>query len=590
MAGLFGFYTRVPRSREWMQAHLQLLQRAMVSRADHRAHLEIHAQAAFGNTGPGLHAGTLTSYTRADGAVMMAEGEVYCIGAWTSGARPFEEAWPLVHDRWTGCADALTDVDGLYSLVRYEAQSPDGPRLSIASDRYGSRRLFVLDDGDEFVFAADFAPLAAWLGSRLQVDPQFISDTICLGAPLGDRTWARQIHLFPPASEWRVTHAGVTTTRYWDISKLPPSGADVPRDMLERVDAAWHGALAARVKGEHLGQQLSGGLDSRLILADGQQRGREWLAITYGEKDGDEVRFAEACARTACVPWLLWELPGDDWLERRVALSLENGGFLDLRNAHHAGLVQHLHGRIQFEISGFAGDVTLGATYTGLSPIEAFWKLPYWHSPASEDEGVVQERVIADIGTQDPWGWMLETKMRRLINFWPHLAVNDLEVRKPFMDYALVNLCASLPLSARHDSAIQVQLLEKYAPRLLRIPIQRTGVPPGASALRWLTARAIRQLHRVVQPAAARVGLPMRPRMRGAMDVTRWFGNPDVQSAMRDALLGSDARITTYVDRQAVANTLALGFEGHRIADEVPLNLYRVERVLRHLPHWCGSL
>ena len=72
----------------------------MVTRPDHRAHLEIHAHAAFGNTGPGLHAGTLTSYTRADDAVLMAEGEIYRLGDWSSAQHPFEDAWPRLHERW----------------------------------------------------------------------------------------------------------------------------------------------------------------------------------------------------------------------------------------------------------------------------------------------------------------------------------------------------------------------------------------------------------------------------------------------------------------------------------------------------------
>lgn len=589
MAGLFGFYTRAPRAREWMHARLRMLQGAMVSRPDHRAHVEIHAHAAFGNSGPGLHAGTLASYTRGDGAVLVAEGEIYRLDGWSSADRPFEEAWPLVLERWANAPDAIDNADGVYSLIKYEPDSPDGPRLSLANDRYGSRRLFVLEDGDEFVFAADFAPLAAWLGARLEVDAQFITDSICLSAPLDDRTWARQVRLFPPASEWSVSRDGVRRSRYWDFARLPPANVTAPSNMIERVDAAWRDALARRMRGDRLGQQLSGGMDSRLILADGQRRGGDWLTMTYGEPGSDEVRFAKRAADAAHVPWLFWHLPGDNWLERRVVLSLENGGFLDLKNAHHAGLVSELRGRVRFEISGFSGDAILGDTYTGLSSLQGFYKLPYWHSPASEDEGVMQARVLASIGTQDPWGWLLDTKVRRHINFWPHLAVNDLEVRKPFMDYALVEQCAALPLTARQDSALHIPLIGMRAPALLDIPIQKTGLPPGASALRRFALRAARRTYRTVQPRAAALGMPMLPWKRHPMDVTRWLQDPGVQAAMREALLAPDARIAGYVDRRAVADTLTLAFE-RRVADEVPLNLYRIERVLRHLPQWRTNL
>lgn len=589
MAGLFGFYTRAPRAREWMQARLQLLQRAMVTRPDHRAHMELHDHAAFGNSGPGLHAGTLTSYTRRDGAVLVAEGEIYRIDAWSSADHPFEQAWPLVHEQWRDQPDTLSDIDGLYSLVRYEPDSADGPRLSLANDRYGSRRLFILEDGDEFVFAADFRAVAAWLGPRLTIDRQFISDAICLGTPLGDRTWAEQIRLYPSATEYRVSRRGVRTRRYWDCSRLPPAAPEPPRDMLARVDAAWRAAMARRMRGDRLGQKLSGGLDSRLILADGRHRGDDWLAVTYGEPGSDEVRFAKASAKAAHVSWMFWELPGEDWLERRVALSLENGGFVDLMNAHQAGLLQHLRGRLSFDISGYAGDVVLGDTYTGLSPLEAFWKVPYWHSPVSDDESVMETRVRADLGNREPWAWFLDTKMRRAINGWPHLAVNDAEVRKPFMDYAFVEYCASLPRAARHASAIHERLLRTRAPSLARVPIPRTGVRPGASAAHWQTLRVVRYLYRTVQPRAATLGLPLRPWVRGAVDVTRWLQDARVQATLRDVLVRRDARIAAYVEPRAVAETLTLGFEG-RLANEVPLNLYRIERVLQELPRWASGL
>lgn len=152
MAGLFGFFVRTLRSPEWMSERLDLLKRMMVTRPHHGCHLELHPHAAFGITGPGLLAGSLTPWRHPNGAVMLAEGEVY-----RRGERP----WPGVLEDWVAHgAEALAKVDGLYNLVRYDPPSAGGPRLSLLNDRYGSRRLFVADDPEALVFASDFQPLA----------------------------------------------------------------------------------------------------------------------------------------------------------------------------------------------------------------------------------------------------------------------------------------------------------------------------------------------------------------------------------------------------------------------------------------------
>src|SRR5215831_4809159 len=96
---------------------------------------------------------------------------------------------------------------------------------------------------------------------------------------------------------------------------------------------------------------------------------------------------------------------------------------------------------------------------------------------------------------------------------------------------------------------------------------------------------AIRRSYRVLQPAAAAAGLPMRPWIRGSVDIGRWLRDAQVQHTMRDALLSADSKILAYVDRQAIDDTLRLGAAGS-VANEVPLNLYRIERVLRHFPAW----
>lgn len=587
MAGLFGFFLRQPRPEAWMAERLRLLHRSMVSRPGHAHHLEIHPQAAFGISGPGLLDGTLQAYRHPGGSIMLAEGEVYRVGGWTPVAAPHGQAWPLVLDQWTGGgAAALNAVDGLYTLVRYDPESPDGPRLSLVNDRYGSRRLFVLDDGEAVVFAADFPALAAWLGKRFELDRAFIEETICFPNALGRRTWARQVELFDPRTLLEATSQGVTRTAYWDWSDLPEPGSTGGRDPVAETWERWQDVMRVRLSGQALGQQLSGGLDSRLILATARGAARDWPTLTYGERGSDEVRFAERAAAVAGSRWTLLELPGPDWLARRVETSLENGGFIDLVNCHHAGRLDEVAAQFRIEINGFCGDFTLGDTYQGLDALGVFSKMPYWDSPVSVAPADAMTRITEDLGTRSTWGYMMDTKVRRHVNWWQHMAVNDVESRKPFLDYQFLEFCAGLPPALRVESRMHTAMLRRYFPALARVPIQRTGVRPGAGTVTRLGMAAVRRTWR----AGRSLGLPLAPWIRNAMRMETWLAEPGPQGVIRETLLDPGARVAALFERGAITELLARAFAPQpRVATEVLMNLYRVELVLREIPRWCAA-
>ncbi len=239
---------------------------------------------------------------------------------------------------------------------------------------------------------------------------------------------------------------------------------------------------------------------------------------------------------------------------------------------------------MEFELSGYLGDAVMAGTGLDLTPESAFDDIPYWPSPVSLNQETARERVVAS-ATDAPsaWAWMVENKWRRATNGWPHLAVNDLEVRKPFMDYALVDYCAGLPLADRRTRRAQRELLNRFYPALARVPWQKSGVRPSAG---WPSRSAIkgaRLAYRAVQPFIARIGVPMRPWVRTACDVNAWCAAPAIRRALTECLTDRSALVAEYFDRSDLERTLALAFDRHEVAIEVPMNLYRAEHMLRRL-------
>jgi hypothetical protein len=579
MAGLYGYLARSTQPSSEVRERLRWMRSFMTSRPSHRFVEHAVDGAGVGNIGTGIFEGTLALHQRPlerDGRTLVVDGEIY-----------HGHTWPLVHEQWiSNGAAGIADVDGVYNAVEIDASSAGAPRLSIFNDRYGSRRLYMAHAADAFVFASEMAPLVAWLGDAAAIDEDFVRESLCLGSPYGDRTWIRGITLVPPAIALSVSRDGVRPQRYWQWSSLAPHGTHRGPDRFEVLDGLWQRAMRARLEsrgGGRAGQQLSGGLDSRLILGEAVLHRSDWRATTYGERGADDVRFAERAATAASAAWRFLELPGDDWLARRLALSIEHDGIVDVANAHHAGFLDAIAGEMQIEMSGNLGDALMGGTGTDLTPESALSHFGFYASPVSLDLADAHERICTHAaGADSAWIWMFENKWRRATNAWPHMAVNHLEVRKPFMDYALVEHCYGLPLGERVSRDTQTGMLARCYPALAGVPWQKTGVRPSAGPVARAAIKGVRLAYRQLQPLVSRAGLPMRPWLRNACDIGAWCSDPAIQRTLTECLTDRDALIAGCVDRRAVEQTLRMAFANPRqVAIEVPMNLYRAEHMLR---------
>jgi hypothetical protein len=559
---------------------LATLRERMTTMPGHRIAEHATGWCGVGITGPGKFDGSIAVHPTANRGAFIADGEVYHVTGPDACPRCGAEAWQEVARRWTR-SPAITTLDGLYTAVAIEGDGGVNPELSIFNDRYGSRRLYYAELPDAFVFAAELAPIAAWLGPAAEIDDAFVRESICLGSPLGDHTWIRGVSLFPPATVMRVSPGKVRTTRYWTGVDIVQPGTNVAEDRFERLHSLWSRAVETRVRGPRVGQLLSGGLDSRLILGEATRHRHQWMTATFGEPGADDVRFARRCAEAAGVPWLFWRSPRPGWLERRLAFSVAHDGVVDVVNANHSELVDALGGLMDYEVSGFLGDVVMGGTYLGITREDALDYVPYWHSPVSVDAAAIGERARAAIDrSASPWMWMLENKLRRSINGWPHVAVNHLEVRKPFLDYALFEFCAGLAAEERRERRPQIELLTRYYPSLARLPWQKTGVRPAAGWASRTAMKGVRVTYRTGQRILAKAGGTPSPWIRNAWNVDGWCSSPAVKQAVTESVTAPSSLLADFLDRGAIATALELGFERHAIATEVVMNLYRAEHVL----------
>src|SRR4030095_4332594 len=171
--------------------------------------------------------------------------------------------------------------------------SPRSRSLFLLNDRFAALPLYVASSPLGTAFGGGVRGVLMAPGVTAEPDPQAIREAVTFGGyRLGRRTSIRNIEMTPPATVVHVTQERVTTRRYWTWAELRDGDATDDRELLEQTRTLWSAAISRRLDGSRSpGLTLSGGLDSRAILAEASHQKQRLRALTYGVPHADEVRI-----------------------------------------------------------------------------------------------------------------------------------------------------------------------------------------------------------------------------------------------------------------------------------------------------------
>lgn len=488
--------------------------------------------------------------------------------------------------------ECLKRLDGMFALAIWDAPRR---RLLLGRDRVGKKPLKYAELGGDLVFASELKSLlAAELVDR-DIDLGDVDTFLSLGYVPPPGTGFRHIRKLPPGHRL-VWEGGVSRVEsYWQLDYRSKRSLS-PTEWDEAVRGTVRDAVARRMISDvPLGAFLSGGIDSSIVvacMAEASSRPIQTFSIAFEHLAYNESPHARALAKwcatdhheftvraddASLLPRLasLYEEPYADssalptYLLARetrrhvtVALSGDGGdeGFfgyeryarmcaLDrriaplrkipgLRAALRAatrldGLLPPKLGR---NIDGFAGmfHPDVGARY--------FWMIRQMAD--REKERIAGEALRAARRTDAPdlvrrWmndpraGESLEDRMSfaDVLGYLPgdvlmkvDLATmaHGLEVRAPLLDHRVLELAASAPPEVRYSGGLLKSLLRRAF---------RDMVPPGHFD---------------------------RPKRGFAIPLQEWFRGP-WQPLVRDVLLAPDARVSGYLDAEAIRTA----FEEH---------------------------
>lgn len=136
-------------------------------------------------------------------------------------------------------------------------------------DRYGMHRIYYHEAKGAFYFAAEAKAILAVLPKLRHLDAQGLGEFISFGCVLENRTLFEGLHVLPPASAWVCRNGFVERKgQYFQPSEWENQDPLEPEAYYEELREVFSRDLPRYFNGpERIGVSLTGGLDTRMILA-----------------------------------------------------------------------------------------------------------------------------------------------------------------------------------------------------------------------------------------------------------------------------------------------------------------------------------
>ena len=446
-----------------------------------------------------------------------ASGAWHCVLAGRSAA-PTADAGGLANAFEAQGVDALERLGGPCVGVLWSARE----RKQIAFRPAGGQRpLYYAPLPRGFAFASDARSLAAHPEIGFAFDCAGAAQYLAFGFLLGPATLARGVRCLGPGA--RVESAG-GALREVDAVFEPVA---MPRDeagCIERIDSALHEAVARAWDGAaRPALCLSAGLDSRTLLAVAHRRGIPLRCVTNGIRGSVELRLARRMCDVVGAEHLETLLE-QELVERildNASLvaecsdgegALQNVIMLEVgrsyRAAHALDRVIRGHGGELLKLSlayDFALPPELARQQDGVAARDRiFGQLTAAARMAAGERALRGE--LADAFEHAPraafraaWDGLAAAStdsggragllFLRAFNGRSTAAAmrslrQSVDLAQPFLDEEFVRTLLSAPSALRLDSRLQLELIRRNSPRLLRVPDSRVRAPLDASPLR----------------------------------------------------------------------------------------------------------
>jgi len=356
---------------------------------------------------------------------------------------------------------------------------------TLFNDRYGMHRLYYHESKEAFYFAAEAKAILAVCPELRRADPQGLGEFVACGCVLNDRTLFEGVHVLPRAAAWVFRNGSVERKgTYFQPREWEDQALLDPERYYREIRETFSRSLSRHFEGpERIGMSLTGGLDTRMIMAWQKPPPGSLPCYTFGGmfRDSRDVLVARQVAR-ACEQSHEVIPVGEEFLsrfphyaERTVYLT---DGCADVSRSPDLYVNERAREIAPVRMTGnYGGEV--------LRRVRAF--KPVAHLP-----GMFRQELLPYVRqAEETYGSLLQGHPLSFTVFkqapWHHygllaLEQTQLSVRTPYLDNDFVQTLFSGPDVAFASNDVCLRLIAEGDPALRLIRTDR-GLGGGSGPL-----------------------------------------------------------------------------------------------------------
>lgn len=423
----------------------------------------------------------------------------------------------------------LKKIDGVYLAIIYDKQKQ---QLHLITDRYGLKPFYVYTRDNAFIFAPELKCFPTIKPFTLEIRKDVVECFVQLEHMMGTATWFNGVEVTTPSTIYTYSWQDDTLTksRYWSWSNIQRSSISL-ENAADEMGSLLDRAIKLRTFGDcRVGAGLSGGFDSRAILA--AIHDRKPITYTFGIEDSADVQIANQVARLADVQNVHFDMHVDHWLQKRFNGVWKTDGMLNMYHMHYSHLMDEIPKIMDVNLSGFLGDGVLGQTYL-LKKGKLFLNKRIDHATAQHYYGKHYQFSDPDdsfFNIPKVDAYLIYNRGRRLTGLGMEEANKTIHQRMPFMDNKLMDFSYSLPDEFRLNSIVYHRaLILKYPEFYKDIPHATSGVP--ISLHPSILYKGKKFYHRWLWVVKYKLGIAT-----SFTDVYNWIKEPDTANFIQQML------------------------------------------------------
>jgi asparagine synthase (glutamine-hydrolysing) len=359
-------------------------------------------------------------------------------------------------------------LNGLFSGLLVDKRQD---KAFLFNDRYGVERLYWHETEEAVFFASEAKALLRVLPELRDFDQEGVTQFLAFGCTVEGRTLFRRVHLLPGGSVWSFENRKCHKQKYFS----PEIWESQPSLTVEGFETRFQETFK-RILPRHLesnsrvGISLTGGVDSRMIMACLPQTGVKPICYTFsGEKrDTLDVRLAARVAQACRLEHRILRLGRDffsDFASHVDRTVYVTDGCLGSLGAHEIYLNNQARALSPVRLTGNFG----GEILRGVSMFKPLYLTPALFNPELSDGVTFCRRQWSHNGEHPiTFAAFREAPEQRFGIVAP--SRSQTSFRTPYLDNEIVALAYQAPDTVRTSIDCTLSLVKANNPSLSKVP------------------------------------------------------------------------------------------------------------------------